>query len=75
MDRTGQFIIATINVDDSESAVKAGDKILSQMVEGENQVEREDTDEELQQAWDDVSGEELHPEKGLESQGGRDGVH
>ena len=67
MDRTKQFIIATVKVDDSESAVKAGDKILSQMVEGENQVECEDADEELQRAWDEVSGEELHPEKGWES--------
>ena len=63
MDRTGEFSTATVNIEDSEGAIRAGEAIPSQLIGCASPVACEDSDTEFQQAWGDASGHELLPEK------------
>ena len=64
-DRQGQFIIAELTIDDAKSGKEECETILDNLI---NQpTATEDLEEELQQAWDDVSGRELDPSKDTEA--------
>ena len=61
LDKTRQFIIATLEAPDSRKEEKAINAMLNNRDAGNEPAVCEDQEAELQQAWDDVSGKDLDP--------------
>ena len=64
-DKTGKCHLAPISVEDSESGIKESKRLLNVASQGEMPTVCEDSEEMLQQAWDDVSGRSLDAAKGF----------
>lgn len=64
MDRKGQFLTSNVQVDNVDNAMRGRTSLLNQLQNnGESPAAREDLDQELAQAWGDVSGEGLDADK------------
>ena len=65
MDQQGQFYLATVTLDGAKATSKHEliANVLSEGNTGAGRTPEEDTEEELMEAWDDVSGKELDPGK------------
>ena len=74
IDRKGQFILAELSIDNADTGMKESQQILCNLTNGtygtgplsklkSRPTVVEDQEEELQQAWDDVSGRELKASK------------